>query len=74
MPAVGRRLGWGTEVLPFKGFDVFGPIGDTSSEAEMGWPFLQPAPSLQRARAEIPAAREFDLVQVLDGHVQFSEG
>jgi hypothetical protein len=46
-----------------EGLDVIEAVGDAAAEFQEGRALAEPAPPLQRARADLPAAREFVLAQ-----------
>src|SRR4051794_23735209 len=46
--------------------NVFDPVDDVAADFEISRTLLQPAPALERARADAPATSEIDLVEVLE--------
>jgi hypothetical protein len=62
------RLFDAVESTSLEGFDVLQTIDDAAPHLQIGRALAQPAPALQRARAQAPAAGEFNLVEVLDHH------
>ncbi|MDI3307829.1 MAG: hypothetical protein QJR07_12075 [Acetobacteraceae bacterium] len=59
------------EQRPVERLDVLEAIGDAAADLEEAWPLAEPAPALQRARADVPAASQIGLVQMPDGHGDF---
>ena len=56
------------ELLGLEGLDVVEPVDDAAADLEVLRTRALVAPALERAGAQPPAARELDLIDVLDGH------
>ncbi len=58
------------KVIAFEGQYVFKPIDDPASELHEARTLAFPTPAFKRAVADVPSAREVDLIEVFSGHVR----
>jgi hypothetical protein len=60
-----------TNLSGFERFDVLYAINDATADTKIRRPLLEPAPPFERARADLPAARQVDLVEMPDRTVRW---
>jgi hypothetical protein len=53
------------ELLRLVALNIAKPVNNPAAHLEVGRTLLEPTPSLQSAGTDLPAPREFNLVQVL---------
>jgi len=56
-----------TKITVFEGLDIFEAIDHAPADLEISRPLAEPAPPLQRARADPPALSKFNLGEMPDG-------
>ncbi len=58
--------GLATEVLGLVALDVFKPVDDPTSDLQVSQALADPAPPLKRARTNVPAVGQLNLVEVAE--------
>jgi len=71
-PSFASHIGLRTGLLDLRRLerlDVFKTVDDAAADLEIPRPLLEPAPPFKSPRADVPAPRQVDLVEMSDGSV-----